>query len=584
MTIEAKCTTSRNPNPEPDMWTVQGATSILASEIPRRWMRLANPIVLFAGEGEDARIDISPGLFADTPTEPVANDGRRMGDKQWAEFCRRYVFPPPSAETVEKIIHRTVAGQVWTERLDALSHQIDSFERLAKTLTTAYSRGASREEIVSQVKPHVRMIASSARRIARTEGLRIANAVQLDQYHSLGDMVAGVQILATLDENTRPHHAARNGTVYWYDRRRRPSIDQLPVLPDEPNCRCFDSPVLKEPEEFKNDPALRAEFQNAAGAMIPDPSVYTQWFERADRGRRMMAVGVKRYQSMEKQLAGQREPQWTDFIDPEGRLLGITALRAETPQQRAARLREVQAAIAKRGDLLNKINQFGFVPSEPQPRKTKTPEGTPRVRFPGPNKPRIWRGEKSIPNRKALEEVVESLPAEDRRLLEDYTRFNRGRQVNWQQVNAKLLRGEPLQADESAAQESLRRVLREAAPLPRVTTIHRGLSLDQSSLNALLSTLTEASVKGEPFAFRSNSSASLNPERALKYATKPGRERLLFEIKARTGIYMQRITTQGDDFEILQGDFVRYNVVRTQRFVPYGPRGELVTVVQLQEI
>lgn len=359
-------------------WSYKQTTAILAAEIPRRWMRLANPIVVYAGE--DQQIQIAPGLVADTPTEPIANAGKRMEDQEWVEFCRQYIFPPPSAEKVDQIIHRTVAGQVWTERLDTLSHQIDSFDRLAQTLTTAYSQGASREEIAAQVKPHVRGIASSARRIARTEGLRIATAVQREQYDSLGDMLAGVQIIATLDENTRPHHAARNGTVYWSDRRKRPSIVQLPVLPDEPNCRCFDSPVLKEPAEFKNDPALRAEFANAAGDMIPDPGVYTQWFDRADRGRRMMAVGARRYQSMEKQLAGLRQPQWSDFINGEGKLMGVTALRAETAQQRSARLREVQAAISKRAELLSKINRFGFVPPPPRPAAPPTITGSPFFR------------------------------------------------------------------------------------------------------------------------------------------------------------------------------------------------------------
>ena len=217
------------------------------------------------------------------------------------------------------------------------------------------------------------------------EAEAIANQVQREQYDSLGDMMAGVQIHATLDENTRPHHAARNGTIYWNDRRRTPNVEQLPALPDEPNCRCYDAPVLKEPEEFASDPAFRAEFVNASGDSIPDPDTYSQWFETADRGRQMMAVGVKRYQSMERQLAGQRKPQWTDFIDRDGKLMSVQALRAETVQARAARLCEVEAAMAKRRELLAKVNGFGFVPAEPKPPKKVPPPGEPAVRFPNPN-------------------------------------------------------------------------------------------------------------------------------------------------------------------------------------------------------
>lgn len=337
-------------------WSHQRITDILAEEIPRRWLRLAAPVVLFAGE--------AAGIIADTPTEPIANSGKRMSDKRWAEFLRRFVFKPPSRARVDAIIHRTVAGQVWTERLDALSHLIDDFEQLAKTLVVAYNQGATREEIVTRVKPRVGNITSSAKRIARTEGLRVANAVQREQYDSLGDLVVGIQIIATLDQNTRPHHAARHGRIHWKDPRRIPSLDTLPELPDEPNCRCYDIPVFREPEEFRGNPALLADFRNAGGAAIPDPQVYTQWFAKVDRGRRMMAVGVRRYQEVERLLAGRREPQWTDFIDEEGRLLSISELQSEAPDQKAERLRRVDAAIRQRAELLAKVGTFGFVPED----------------------------------------------------------------------------------------------------------------------------------------------------------------------------------------------------------------------------
>ena len=37
----------------------------------------------------------------------------------------------------------------------------------------------------------------------------------MDAHAQLGDLVAGWQVHATLDERTRPEHAARNGTIYW---------------------------------------------------------------------------------------------------------------------------------------------------------------------------------------------------------------------------------------------------------------------------------------------------------------------------------------------------------------------------------
>jgi len=133
----------------------------------------------------------------------------------------------------------------------------------------------------------------------------------------------------------------------------------LPVLPDEPNCRCYDTPVLHPPEEFENDPALRAEFQNAAGNAIPDPQVYSQWFDRADVGRRKMAVGAKRYDAVRKKLG--RTPGFTDFIGTDGAVLPIDHLRRETVRDRELRLSAVSQQMLHRQALLTKASRFGFV-------------------------------------------------------------------------------------------------------------------------------------------------------------------------------------------------------------------------------
>ncbi len=204
-------------------------------------------------------------------------------------------------------------------------------------------------------------------------------------------------------------------------------------------------------------------------------------------------------------------------------------------------------------------------------------------RFQRADKPRTWSGK--VPHAKALERQIQSLTPEQQEISKDYTRFSKGKQADWQVVNRKQREFEPLAPEESAAQEKLRQAIEAAPPLPRVTTIHRGLAMgSDTAMDEMLSAMSLAAETGEPFAFRSNGSGSLNPERALQYATKEGTVPLLFEIKAKTGIYLQEITTQKPDYEILQADFVRYNVVRVQRAVPYGREGRLVTVIQLQEL
>lgn len=337
-------------------WSYNETVAILARQIPRRWFRRAIPQAVLVGEADGLPI-AGTDLWADTLTEPVV--GKRLSDSEWQQFLKNHLFPPPSKEAVDAVIYDPVAGMNWQQRLDVLSHKITDMDKLAGMLSTGASSGMSQAELKRQIQPLVQNIASSAARIARTEGLRIATMTQRNQYAELGDMLAGVQIIATLDENTRPHHSSRHGRIYWTDSRKKPHISELPALPDEPNCRCYDSPVLHPPEEFESDPQLRAEFANAAGNSIPDPQVYSQWFNQADPGRRKMAVGATRYRTLEKKLG--RAPEFTDFIGADGRLLTVDQLRRETPRNRELRLQQVSQSMLQRQELLTKASRFGFV-------------------------------------------------------------------------------------------------------------------------------------------------------------------------------------------------------------------------------
>jgi len=360
-------------------WSYRETSGALTRTIPRRWMRAASPAVVAVGEAE---IDLPPSALADIP-EPVTDE--RMSDEEWEAFCREHIFPPPDQQTVERIIYRPINGVTWQERLETLSKKISDPEKLAGILATGASQGMSRQELVKQIQPLVSGIASSARRIARTEGLRVTTAIQKQQTDQLGDMLQGYQIIATLDQNTRPHHAVRNGTMYWSDKRRKLTVDDMPELPDEPNCRCYPVPVLKPPVEFETDPQLRSEFQNAAGNAIPDPDVYSQWFDNADVGRRKMAVGATRYKVMQQKLGDSREPRFSDFIDPaDGRLLTAAELKKEELWEREFRAKQVTTLMEERQKLLGKVSRFGFIskhdpgPPDPPPAPPPKPPAPPK--------------------------------------------------------------------------------------------------------------------------------------------------------------------------------------------------------------
>ncbi len=122
--------------------------------------------------------------------------------------------------------------------------------------------GQSQQEIARAILPAVQGVRASARRIARTESLRVAGAVQMDTHEGLGDLVVGYRVMATVDKNTRAWHAKRDGTIYYADPAPgQKGYAQMPHPPEEPadpaerpagtpqmafNCRCTLIPVLRE--------------------------------------------------------------------------------------------------------------------------------------------------------------------------------------------------------------------------------------------------------------------------------------------------------------------------------------------------
>lgn len=243
--------------------------------------------------------------------------------------------------------------------------------------------GENVDQLRARLEPFADGLAYKAQRIARTEGCRVAERAGRSGYEQLGGMLQGLQIVAVMDEWTRPHHAARNGRIYLRgpDGLYRDDAGQLlPDLPDEPNCRCMTIPVLQTPEVLKRNPAALAAFETAAKELIPDPASYRDWWAGASERERMIAVGVKRYQAMRDLLASEpmpREPEWADFIDPKGRLIPKETLQAESPTDRANRRRKVDELLAQRQRAFQVVASTGLPPGPSPP-----PGGRPPSRLP----------------------------------------------------------------------------------------------------------------------------------------------------------------------------------------------------------
>lgn len=167
------------------------------------------------------------------------------------------LFPPPT----EQEIAATVYASGWQGRL-ASTTRLAAPESLAQALALGLAAGKSQQEIARDLLPLVEQVRASARRVARTESLRVAQAGRMQAHEALGDLVAGYTVHATLDKNTRAWHRARDGATYW----ARPApgqkgYAQRPDPPDEPpdpgerppgtpatafNCRCYLVPVLRD--------------------------------------------------------------------------------------------------------------------------------------------------------------------------------------------------------------------------------------------------------------------------------------------------------------------------------------------------
>jgi hypothetical protein len=356
--------------------------AVLRKSVPLEYLRAAAWQRLSVPVREDIAVD-RPGIielalralgltqtdFASPLREPAKAE---LPDDAQRDLFIRLLFPPPSLEMVNRIIYSTD----WVQRLAAAT-KLATGPELAPIIARGYAAGKSQREIAQDLRPIVGEVQSTARRIARTEGMRVAHGVQMEMHKPLDDLTIGWQVHATLDHWTRSWHAARSGTIYYREPEAgQKGMAQCPHPPDEAedpaerppntrrvadNCRCWLAPVLAPPAHIINDPRKMAIFHNAASRVIPDPHEYGTWFQRADERRRRLAVGSRRYSEVQKALG--HEPSWEHFLNPEtGALLPRKILQAESMADRALRVHRVRGLLAQRKADLAAVATYGFVP------------------------------------------------------------------------------------------------------------------------------------------------------------------------------------------------------------------------------
>ncbi len=170
------------------------------------------------------------------------------------------LIEPPSAFEIMRIVGP--AHEKLTKLFDV--------DRVAGTVWQGIANGDDRRAIAKTLRTVLNNDVVAARRVARTEGGRVATQSQLAVSEQLADEIVGYQVIAVpKTEYSRPDHLKRSGTIYY----RHPTgsqlgFDKLPQPPLEAdgtiswNCRCHLAPIFSgEPipvdDGFGNKPSLQ---------------------------------------------------------------------------------------------------------------------------------------------------------------------------------------------------------------------------------------------------------------------------------------------------------------------------------------
>jgi len=181
-------------------------------------------------------------------------------------LVRQFEFPPPSAETVDRILRATAAP--------------DGLSAMERIVTVAQrDLGALREAIVANLS-HVQAGDASAlnalsvdvrrflgeqegvnykaRRIARTESMRVAETLLREADERATNLFDGYRTFTANDNRVREEHSSWHNKLF-----RRTATGQyiaddgehLPDFPAGPNCRCWSTPELRDDIESQLPPA-----------------------------------------------------------------------------------------------------------------------------------------------------------------------------------------------------------------------------------------------------------------------------------------------------------------------------------------
>ncbi len=183
----------------------------------------------------------------------------------------------------ETMIEQAVRAPEWRALAEIAIRtlKVDTIAKMDRTIVQGLIQGFSYEKMAKAIKKDLlEPSAAKARRIAQTEGHRAMVLGQLDNYAKAEDMGLKLQQVwvATLDNRTRPSHAAMDGEAADEDGKFHTSWGDVsgPGLEGPPeeviNCRCR---VVGQIEGY--EPESRwARNAEGRGEVIP-MTTFTDW-------------------------------------------------------------------------------------------------------------------------------------------------------------------------------------------------------------------------------------------------------------------------------------------------------------------
>lgn len=178
---------------------------------------------------EDLDKPEQPGIVTIGPT--ALGVPKKLSKKKAKAIYKDLVFPAPDVSEVMRRLIPVVQPANWTAIGDDAKRMPQD---LAHLIAGSMAQGKRPAETAKDIRPYFDGSRTRARRAARTFGMLVSNQGAFDAHEQLGDMLAGYQINATHDENTRPAHAARDGTIYYKEPEPgQLGMDQMPHPPLE---------------------------------------------------------------------------------------------------------------------------------------------------------------------------------------------------------------------------------------------------------------------------------------------------------------------------------------------------------------